>query len=120
MARRSLVTAEPYPGYISHFGSALVPVLLMLGVGGQVRARGEDLVVVVGVQVLGLEVVHDPDGGDCPGEFAEGVIDVGGLQLHQLGEALIRFGCLGADGAAFRPRARCVRVLTWRTSLRLR
>lgn len=82
----------------------------MLGVGGQVRAGVEDLVVVVGVEVLGLEVIHDPDGGDGAGEFAEGVPDVGGLELHQFGKALVGFCGLGADGAALGPRTRGVRV----------
>lgn len=87
-----------------------MPPLLVLGVGGKVRAGVEDFVVVVGIQVLGLKVVHDPDRGDSAGEFAEGVPDIGGLELYQRGEALVGLSGLGADGSALCPGARSVRV----------
>src|SRR3712207_4149295 len=85
----------------------LVPPLHVLPVRAEVRARREEPVVELEVQVMGLHVVEDEQGRHRPRELAEGVQHVLRLQRDQRLEALVVDLRAATEAGAVGPRARC-------------
>src|SRR6266568_1983581 len=85
-----------------------MPALQMLSMGLQVCAGQEELIVVLQVEVMGLQVHQEKDGGHGSGELAKGIVDILRLQGHARTEWFVVQLRAAAYCAAVLPRSRGV------------